>query len=179
MLFCLCLPGERPVCNASFSPHFHMQLSLAFTKILSIYNLFCNHNQVLRISWQVDSKSWNPVNSTYIMMANWVSGKARQNNGQGHSFSSFFFLKRIYLFIYRERGREGEREGKRHQCVVASQTPLTRDLVHNPGMCPDWESNQWPFGLQPALSLLSYTRQCSFLCIQSHHPGECFKHWGH
>ena len=26
--------------------------------------------------------------------------------------------------------------------------PLTGDLAHNPGMCPDWESNQWPFGLQ-------------------------------
>ena len=22
------------------------------------------------------------------------------------------------------------------------------DLVHNPGMCPDWESNQQPFGSQ-------------------------------
>ena len=22
------------------------------------------------------------------------------------------------------------------------------DLAHNPGMCPDWESNQRPFGLQ-------------------------------
>ena len=22
------------------------------------------------------------------------------------------------------------------------------DPAHNPGMCPDWESNLWPFGLQ-------------------------------
>ena len=26
--------------------------------------------------------------------------------------------------------------------------PTTRDLAHNPGMCPGWESNQRPFGLQ-------------------------------
>ena len=32
-------------------------------------------------------------------------------------------------------------------CVVASHTPTTGDLAHNPGMCPDWESNQG-FGSQ-------------------------------
>ena len=50
------------------------------------------------------------------------------------------FLK--FLFIFRERGREGEREGKKHQCVVASRVPPTGDQACNPGMCPDWESNQ-------------------------------------
>ena len=58
-----------------------------------------------------------------------------------------FFLHFIYLF-FRERGREEERERKKHQCVVASHTSPTGDLAHNPGMCPDWESNQWPFGSQ-------------------------------
>ena len=46
------------------------------------------------------------------------------------------------LFIFRERGREEERAGEKHQCVVASHVPPTGDLAHNPGMCPDWESNQ-------------------------------------
>ena len=58
------------------------------------------------------------------------------------------FLKRFYLFIFRERGRKGEREGEKHQCVVASHAPPSGDLAHSPGMCPDWESNQQPFGLQ-------------------------------
>ena len=52
----------------------------------------------------------------------------------------------IYLFL--ERG-EGDRE--KHCCVretVASHMPLTRDLACNPGMCPNWESNQQPFSLQ-------------------------------
>ena len=48
----------------------------------------------------------------------------------------------FYLFIFRERGREGEREGEKHQSVVASHRPPTGDLAHNPGMCPDWKFNQ-------------------------------------
>ena len=70
------------------------------------------------------------------------------------SISSLFL--RFYLFIFRERGREEER-GEKHQCLVASHTPPTGDLAHNPGMCPDWESNQQPFGA--ALIPLSHTSQ--------------------
>ena len=57
------------------------------------------------------------------------------------------FLKKI-LLIFLERGREGEREEEKHQCVVASCMPPTRDLACNPGMCPDWESHWRPFGSQ-------------------------------
>ena len=32
--------------------------------------------------------------------------------------------------------------------MVASHSTPTGGLTHNPGMCPDWESNQQPFGLQ-------------------------------
>ena len=62
-------------------------------------------------------------------------------------FISFSF-KRFYLFIFRERGRGAEREGEKHQCVVASPMTPTGGLTHNPGMCPDWELNWRPFGLQ-------------------------------
>ena len=34
------------------------------------------------------------------------------------------FLKDFYLLIFRQRGRDGEREGEKQQCVVASRTPL-------------------------------------------------------
>ena len=50
------------------------------------------------------------------------------------------------LFIFREG--EGEREGEKHQCVVASHMARTEHLASSPGMCPDWESNQQPFGAQ-------------------------------
>ena len=43
---------------------------------------------------------------------------------------------------------EEEREGEKYQCVVASHVPPSGDLAHNPGMCPDWESNQQPSGSQ-------------------------------
>ena len=47
------------------------------------------------------------------------------------------------LCIFRERVREGEREEEKHQWGgVASHMPPTGDLACNPGMCPDWESNQ-------------------------------------
>ena len=54
----------------------------------------------------------------------------------------------IYLFIFRERGGEGERGGEKHQCAVAFQVPSTGDLACNPGMCPHWKSNRRPCGSQ-------------------------------
>ena len=62
------------------------------------------------------------------------------------SFSFFFFFKKDFIYLFLEKGMEGEREGEKHQCVVASCAPPTGDLAHTPGMCPDWELNQWPFG---------------------------------
>ena len=48
----------------------------------------------------------------------------------------------LRLYLFRERGREGEREGEKHPCVVASCTPPMGDLACNPGMSPD--------GIEPA-----------------------------
>ena len=70
-----------------------------------------------------------------------------------------YFLKT--LFIFRERGREGEREGEKNQCVVASPTPPSGNLAHNSGMCPDWESNQQSFG-----------SQASTQSTEPHQPGQ-------
>ena len=62
--------------------------------------------------------------------------------------------------MFRHRGREGEREGEKHLCVVASHESPTGDLAHKPGMCPDWELNQQPFG-----------SQASAQSTESHQPG--------
>ena len=40
---------------------------------------------------------------------------------------------------------KGKEREKKHQCVVASRTPPTGDLAHNPGLGPDW-------GIQPLTS---------------------------
>ena len=58
------------------------------------------------------------------------------------------FLKRFYLFTFRERGREGEREGEKHQCIAAPRVPPIGFLGCNTGLSPDWQSNQRNFGLQ-------------------------------
>ena len=68
----------------------------------------------------------------------------------------------IYLFL--ERGREGDREGEKHQCVVAFHTPPTGDLACKPVMCPDWESNQSLFG-----------SQTSTQSTEPHQPGQFSK----
>ena len=58
--------------------------------------------------------------------------------------SSTFFTVMMVLGVGAKAifGREGEGEGEKHQCVVASHVPLTGCLACNPGMCPDWETNQ-------------------------------------
>ena len=67
-----------------------------------------------------------------------------------------FFLRFYYLFIYlssegrggRKRGRETSMyERNSYQLPCECPQPGTW-LAHNPGMCPDQESNQWPFSLQ-------------------------------
>ena len=75
-------------------------------------------------------------------------------------FDPYFVL----FFFKRERGREGEGEGEKHQCVVASHAPPTGDLAHNPGMCPNWESNQQPFGSQ-ALAQSTEPHQPGLECL--------------
>ena len=62
-------------------------------------------------------------------------------------------------------GVEGEKEGEKHQCVVASCMSPTGDPAPNPGMCPDWEQNQRPFDLQAGAQ-----------STEPHQPGpKCFK----
>ena len=58
-------------------------------------------------------------------------------------------------------------EGERHQCVVACRTSPTGDLAHKPGMCPDWESNQRPFGLQPGAQSTEPGQFLLSLCLFS------------
>ena len=72
-----------------------------------------------------------------------------------------------FLIFYFQRGKEGERGGEKHQYVVASCVPPTGDLALNPGMCPDWESNQQPFGLQASTQSTEPHQPGAICCILS------------
>ena len=69
------------------------------------------------------------------------------------SLSLTLFYLTVYYFIYRERGRVWEREGKKHPCVretlikFASCTHPNQGVAHKLTICPDWELNQQPFAL--------------------------------
>ena len=68
-------------------------------------------------------------------------------------------LEKVYLFIYFGRGREGEREGEEHQCVVASCAPQLGTW------CVTQACALRPFDSQPALNPLSHTSQGSCVSL--------------
>ena len=57
-------------------------------------------------------------------------------------FNAFLCLRILFIYV---REREGERQGEKHRCAVASYVPLVGDLACNPGLCPDRELNWRPF----------------------------------
>ena len=67
--------------------------------------------------------------------------------GCGKNWSCFlfilFFKDFIFIYLFLERGK-GKEKGRN----INVWLPLAQDLACNWGMCPDWESNWWPFGLQ-------------------------------
>ena len=104
------------------------------------------------------TRGWGTEHKCKIKTRNHFFLERPEQQTYGNRYT--FFLLRFYLFIFRERGREGQREGETHQCVVASQRPPTGDPACNPGMCPGWDLNPQPF--------------CSRACTQStelHQPG--------
>ena len=38
-------------------------------------------------------------------------------------FYFFKFILKYFIYLFLERGRDGDREGEEHQCVVASRAP--------------------------------------------------------
>ena len=62
-----------------------------------------------------------------------------------HIFVCFFFFKNLF-YLFLERGRE--KEGERHQCVLASCPPPTGAWPATQARALDWEWNRWPIGSQ-------------------------------
>ena len=70
-------------------------------------------------------------------------------DGASHHLRHILFLKRFYVCIFRERGREGESQGEKHPRSRDTSIGCLSHVPHwGPGLCPDWELNQQPFGSQ-------------------------------
>ena len=83
--------------------------------------------------------------------------------------NSFFFF-----FFFLERARKGEREEEKHRCVKNTSTSCLSHapnwgLGPNPGMCPDQESNWWPFSSQASAQSIHWVTpaRAKALCILS------------
>ena len=88
----------------------------------------------------------------------WVVARANGTPHKGTHYSQIHFIhlprlcsphlfKKYFIYLFWEKGEGREKEGEKHQCVVASCTPPSRGLAGNPSMCLDWELNLWAFGL--------------------------------
>ena len=81
-----------------------------------------------------------------------------------HIFAYIF--KKILFIYFLERGEGKEKDRKRNINVWSPLTsPPMRNLAHNPGMCPDWESNLQTFGLQACAQSSEPHNAGLFACI--------------
>ena len=105
----------------------------------------------------------------YHIKAHGAGGDKGRKNGILHLLSAcraavfyinYFILFLKILFIYfLEKEKEGEREGEKHQCVVASYLNPPGNLAHNPGMCPTRTQTGDLLVPRPALNPMSHTSQ--------------------
>ena len=157
--------GER------YEPDSIYYLCLGIQQVRLAHHLTCHHSQHISVAGKVPPELILSY-SLFLILCATLSGQpfissSRQDNLCRYSsrikavcqdpwprsslhctLSGAPFLKKMYLFIFRHRRREGEREGEKHQCVAACRASPGGHPAHNPGMCPDWESNQQPVGLQ-------------------------------
>ena len=90
-----------------------------------------------------------------------------------HAYFSNIFQEEIgflhiyiyFILLFRQMGMEGEREGEKCQCVVASSMPPTGDLAHNQACALIGNQTGNPLVCRPVLNPLSHTSQGRFLYI--------------
>ena len=80
------------------------------------------------------------------------------------TFCPNYFLKILFIYFQRKEKGGRKRGGETSMCGFLSCTPPTGDLAGNPGMCPDWELNWRPFGLQTGTQ-----------STESHQSGQIFQ----
>ena len=107
--------------------------------------------------YQLQQYSWNVVNRMTFLL--------------------FSFFSRLYLFVFRERGRKGEREEEKHPCTrETSISCLLYTPTGGPGLQP--RRVPWP-GIEPATFQFVRRRPtywttpvrtlCVFVCLFVYH----------
>ena len=83
------------------------------------------------------------------------------------------FFRDLLIYLFLDRGKGGRKKKREtSMCGCLSHTH-TRDLAYNPGMCPDWELNWWPFGSQASTQSTEPHQPGLTVIFKS--PGTCFK----
>ena len=74
-------------------------------------------------------------------------------------FFKVLYFKILFIFIFREKGKEGEREEGKHKCVVASQYPLLGTWPATQACALTGNQTGDPLVPKPVLNPLSRTSQ--------------------
>ena len=94
----------------------------------------------------MEGKKWLSTNRLIHALLVGVYTEASKSRFTVVSTQNSLFFFTFYLFIFREREREGERERNINVWLpLACPPPGTWPTIQ---VCPDWESNQQPFGSQ-------------------------------
>ena len=96
------------------------------------------NSQFIYDQQELDLPSMCPIMITVVSLNCCVTYSSCRE--EERKWYTYIYIYHLFIFIYlffRERGREGGREGEKHQCVVVSHMSPTGDLACNPGTCPD------------------------------------------
>ena len=85
------------------------------------------HSHALREAWLLrpwprEAAFCTTLGCEQVRVPPWATGTNKSEIKEQNKifiFHKLSIFKRFYLFIFRERGKEGEREGEKHQWVVA------------------------------------------------------------
>ena len=71
-----------------------------------------------------------------------------------------YLFKDLFIYLFLDRvGRKGEKEGEKHQCVVASHAPLLGTWPETQACALTGNQTGDPLVYKPALNPLSHTSQ--------------------